>query len=260
MASPAARNRMQKLAQQSLAQESTTPQQANGYELMLIQINAHKRILKGIQSTELKVARKVEMLPEYEAWVQGVLEGGQGVQDDVMTTVMVWRLDVGDIEGGLDIAEYAIKHNLKLPDQFNRTLGTFVAEEVAESQIKLLTQGHEGDLVVLYRTLDATNDTDMPDEVRAKLHKAIGLSLEKTNPQEALEQLNRAFALHDKCGVKKDVERIQRTLKKQNEPIAKQAESNHGGFLGEFTSKLTSKLKTNSASQSNSENQKDTQA
>ena len=75
----------------------------------------------------------------------------------------------------------------------------------------------------------------MPDQVRAKLHKAMGLHLVRTataaddNPETvpagaakaaraaALDHLRRALALNDKCGVKKDIERLERELKKATE-------------------------------------------
>lgn len=55
----------------------------------------------------------------------------------------------------------------------------------------------------------------MPDEVRAKLHKVMGYGLrDNEQPELALNQLNRAFQLHERVGVKKDIERLERELKK----------------------------------------------
>lgn len=39
--------------------------------------------------------------------MNGVLEQGKGAQDDILMTVMLWRLDTGDIAGALEIARYA---------------------------------------------------------------------------------------------------------------------------------------------------------
>ncbi len=39
-----------------------------------------------------------------------VLADGRGAQDDIVMTVMLWRLDAGDIAGALEIAPYALKY------------------------------------------------------------------------------------------------------------------------------------------------------
>ncbi|MDY8569877.1 phage terminase small subunit, partial [Escherichia coli] len=35
--------------------------------------------------------------------------------DDILMTVMLWRLDTGDIAGALEIARYALKYGLTMP-------------------------------------------------------------------------------------------------------------------------------------------------
>jgi hypothetical protein len=55
----------------------------------------------------------------------------------------------------------------------------------------------------------------MPDQVRAKLHFAIGRHLAKagTDDATALDHLRRAVELHDKVGAKKDIEQLERKLR-----------------------------------------------
>lgn len=55
---------------------------------------ADQRTLKAIYSKELKAAKKRELLPFWLPWVNGVLEQGKGAQDDILMTVMLWRLDM----------------------------------------------------------------------------------------------------------------------------------------------------------------------
>ena len=70
----------------------------------------------------------------------------------------------------------------------------------------------------------AYSSHDMPDEVRAKLCKALGLGLrnsanidsdtpDKDTATTALAFLRRALELHARAGVKKDIERLERLLK-----------------------------------------------
>ena len=197
----------------SLAAESQTPAQANQYELMLAKMTTDRRRLHEVQSMERKAEVKRELLPDYAPWIQGVLEGNQGVQDDVLMTVMVWRVDAGDIAGAVQIARYAIQHNLSMPDQYKRTTACLIAEEIADGTIKAIAAGDKVDVAPLIDVVGLTQNQDMPDEVRAKLHKAVGYAFMESDKEKALGNLKRALALHDKVGVKKDIEKLERELK-----------------------------------------------
>ena len=184
---------------------------ASRYELMLAKLATDRARLHIVKSNERKAAVKRELLPEYEDYVTGSLEGGRGAQDDVLTTIMLWRIDAGDYTGALPIAEYALTHRLTLPDEFSRSTATVVAEEFAEQAIIALRAGQPFDVEQLKHVADLTEPHDMPDQVRAKLYKAIGLTVQD-KPDVALLYLNRALKLHDRSGVKQDIDRLQKQL------------------------------------------------
>lgn len=186
---------------------------ATGYELMLAKLAEDRRRLKEIQSMEAKADVKREVLPEYAPWVDGVLTSGSGAQDEVLMSVMVWRIDAGDYAGALDIAAYAIAHKLVMPDRYQRTTGTVIAEEVADAAKRARDGKASFDTAILQCTLTLTESADMPDQVRAKLHKELGLALAETDKAVALMHLQRATQLHDKVGVKKEIEKLERELK-----------------------------------------------
>ena len=194
------------------------------YELMLAKLQQDQLRLKQVQSQQNKAKVKGELLPEYVPYVDGVLAAGQGAQDDVLVTIMVWRFDAGDYAGGLDIAEYVIRHNLQTPNRFNRTTGCLVAEEVAEAALTVQKAGGVFPHDILTRTAVLTADQDMPDEARAKLTLALGRStlvgLDENNPgqpgqiQAGIDLLKSAIQQHNSCGGKKDLEGAERLLKK----------------------------------------------
>ena len=211
-------------AKAAAAAEPGQPVKANAYELQLIALADAKRALKQVQSVERKAEVKVRVLPQFLPWIRGVLEAGRGGQDEVLMTVMVWAIDVGNFELALEIAAYALRHNLTLPDQYKRDVATLVAEEIAEQSIAALAAGKQVNVDYLATAESLTAPRDMPDEVRAKLHKAIGLAhatqakLDSAEPdkgeaQNALAHFKRAVELHDRVGVKKDIERLERVLK-----------------------------------------------
>ena len=183
---------------------------ANQYDLMLVKLAEDKRRLKDIQSIERKIDVKRQLLPEYQPWLEGVILGNSGQQDDVFMTVLVWTIDTGDLEAAIPLADYAIRNNLAMPDQYQRTTACVIAEEAADLALK----GNAIDVILLQAVAGLTADHDMPDEVRAKLHKAIGYALRDAGQLvEARERLAYALQLHDKVGVKKDIERLDTQLK-----------------------------------------------
>ncbi|HBV3836790.1 terminase endonuclease subunit, partial [Escherichia coli] len=177
MTSPAQRHMMRVSAAMTAQREAAPLRHATVYEQMLVKLAADQRTLKAIYSKELKAAKKRELLPFWLPWVNGVLEQGKGAQDDILMTVMLWRLDTGDIAGALEIARYALKYGLTMPGKHRRTPPYMFTEEVALAAMRAHAAGESVDTRLLTDTLELTATADMPDEVRAKLHKITGLFL-----------------------------------------------------------------------------------
>lgn len=227
---PTLAQRTQQRKRAAVAAASTAADQpmagTGAYELQMAQLHQHHQQLKGIQSTHGKEELKAKLLPDYAPYIAGVLAAGQGAQDEVLTTVMVWRLDAGDYQGGLEIAAYVLEHGLTMPDRFARKVPCLVAEEIAEAALKALKAGGTFDIGLLAEADRLTAGEDMPDEVRAKLMLAMGrvaaaqVDPDKPNPADvhsleaARHFLTRALELHDKCGGKRDLELVDRQLKK----------------------------------------------
>ncbi|MBY5930776.1 terminase [Halomonas sp. DP8Y7-3] len=220
MTSPARRHFQRVSAAKAAGDAGETPMQGPAYELMQAALFEDYRRLKSTQSMERKAEIKREILPKYADYVDGVLEAGQGAQDDVLMRVMLWRIDAGDIAGAVTIARYALTHDLNPPDQFERSTAAIIAEEVADQGLKQLDEEDADVLALLKQLIDAENMTrqaDMHDQVRAKLFKALGYAQRAAGQLvEAQSSLERALALNDKVGVKKDLERIGREFKQQN--------------------------------------------
>lgn len=200
--------------------------EGSAYELMQAQLYEHRRTLKAIQSVERKIEAKRQFLPLYQAWVDGVLQAGQGGQDLVLTTVFVWCIDVGEYERALVIGDYILQHGLSLPDQYARDPATTLIDEMADGYLRgRMPADQASELLTMVAKL--TDGRDVPDQARAKLHKAIGYALIGKSgagdidvnvlPEEvascALPHLRRAMELFQGVGVKKDIERLERRLR-----------------------------------------------
>lgn len=198
------------------------------YEQQLAQLLQDRLRLKQVQSTQAKAELKRQLLGAYADYVSGVLEGGNGAQDEVLVTVMIWRIDAGDFWGALHIAAYVLKHGLVMPDRFARTTGCLIAEEVATAALNAQKAGQPFEPDLLFYTDALTVEQDMPDEARAKLYLAIGRAelegIDEERPgaegqlARGIAALQRAISLHDRCGGKKDLERAERLAKKHAAP------------------------------------------
>ncbi|WP_252500998.1 phage terminase small subunit, partial [Escherichia coli] len=65
---------------------------------------------------------------DYQPWIDGVLAADTGQADEVITTVMIWAADAGDIAQALRIGQYVLRHKIPMPDQYKRTTATVLVE------------------------------------------------------------------------------------------------------------------------------------
>jgi hypothetical protein len=201
---------------------------------VMLQLQEDQRRLKDIQSIEKKIALKAELLPTYGGWIDGVIKAGKvapGPLDQVFTTLMAWRIDVGDFEGAMPMIEHALLLGLTMPDRFKRATPSFVVEQVADAAIRAYEAGEDAarnfPAAILPELEDLIElvDADIHDEITAKLHRALGLAVLAGARDDDAEDLTarqaqalrcylRALELNERVGVKKDIEKLQRALKK----------------------------------------------
>lgn len=259
--SPAQRLKQEKIARLAIENEgaaglaperSRDGEGASEYELLLASLGEDEVALKSIQGNERKEEAKRHLIDKYtphvDATLAAAIETGTGVQDEILAMMMIWRFDIGDWPRGLDIAEHMLRHGLRLPSlkNFVRTPATIICENAAEAGLRAAGADKDFDVAILHRAAQLTADHDMPDQVRAKMAKAIGLHLIRQaeaaddNPEtatagaahaaraQALDHLRRALELDKNAGVKKQIERVESWLKKHASPVNEQADAAAG--------------------------------
>lgn len=224
------------------AAEFGTMQNTNAYEQQLMQLNSDKNRLKNIQSKQNKVELKRQLLPNYKPYLHGILEVKPGVQDAVVTEMLVWSIDVGEYDFALDLAEYVLEHGLKLPDRFERSEACFITEDIADEFLKVLKTDVSIDITVLERLESLITDEsldkskrDMPDEVKAKLYLALGKAemrlitgeqlVDLVHATRARDFLEQACKLDDKCGGRTDLNKMTKFVNKLQPVFAKSDEN-----------------------------------
>ena len=210
---PAARHRQKALSQKEVTNITAGPNQA--YRMLQLKLREDKQALKSKQSIQAKIELKRELVGHYDEWINATLSAGKGDQDNLLTTLMLWHIDIGNFGRALDIAEYAMKHDLKMPDAHQRTLATVVAEEIADTAKKLATSNEIDDeqIAQVLRASTITADADMPDQVRAKLSRQVGELTEAVNPVFALDNFQNALKFDENSGVKGSIKRLEKQLK-----------------------------------------------
>lgn len=211
--SPAARHRKKALSQKEVTNIAAGPNQA--YRMLQLKLREDKQALKSKQSIQAKIELKRELVGHYDEWINATLSAGKGDQDNLLTTLMLWHIDIGNFGRALDIAEYAMKHDLKMPDAHQRTLATVVAEEIADTAKKLATSNeiNSEQVAQALRASTITADADMPDQVRAKLSRQVGELTEAVNPVFALDNFQNALRFDANSGVKGSIKRLEKQLK-----------------------------------------------
>lgn len=206
------------------AAESAELDQFDEYEKMLHLLARHKKDLSNIQSMEKRAEYKKQILPDYLPWIEGALKAGTGKQDNVLMMWQVWAIDCGEYHLALEIADYAVHQQLKLPEQFDRTLGTMLAEEFADAAKFAQAAGETFELAYLQRVQDITQDEDMPDQSRARLLREIGLLLAESDPENALATMERALQLDINIGLKGEVKKLRKQLNKPDDDKSEKAD------------------------------------
>lgn len=213
-----ARQHFENVMAQRHGHPATDPAALTAYEQMLSRLHHDKTQLSAVQSMQTRADMKREMLPAYDAWIDGVLDTDSGTADEVLVTAMIWHLDAGNYDRALQLGQYVLRHGLSLPDSYHRTPATVLVDEICDPTLTALSAGQlpAASVVTLNTLAQLTDAHDMPDEVRAKLRKTQAYLLrqsgDEVDQQRALSLLKEALMLHDGVGVKKDIEVLTRQL------------------------------------------------
>ncbi|WP_171857870.1 phage terminase small subunit [Enterobacter kobei] len=222
MLTPAQKHFQKVMAERRGQADEESDIQRTAHEQILHRLRMDLSRLSGVQSEETKAEMKKSMLPEYEGWIEGTLDGDSGRQDEVITRLMVWAIDCREYALALRLGRYVVRHGLTLPDNFNRTAATFLTEEMSKPVLTLAAADADADLsastAVLDEVAEIVADSDMPDVVRAKLCKARALArrgaTDITTKAEALSLFREALTRNSNAGVKKEIATLAREVKK----------------------------------------------
>ncbi|PLL99339.1 terminase [Klebsiella michiganensis] len=221
MLTPAQKHFQKVMAERHGKTDEQSDTARTAHEQIMHRLRMDQSALKRVQSDQAKAAMKRQLLPHYEGWIEGTLDGDSGRQDEVIVTLMVWAIDAGDYALAVRIGRYVVTHGLLMPDRFNRTAATVLVDEICDPILVQVKADDATDVTPYLAVLDEvagfTASSDMPDVVRAKLCKVRAFALRNGTTEEqttALELLRQALTLDAGAGVKKEIDRLARVVKK----------------------------------------------
>ncbi|MBZ7401843.1 terminase [Klebsiella grimontii] len=229
MLTPAQRHFQKVMAERRGSSDERDAETRTAHEQILFRLHMHKSSLSQIQSRQAKAAVKASILPEFQGWIDGTIEGDSGRADSVITTLMVWAVDCSDYALALRIGRYVVKHGLSMPDDnYRRPAPTVLTEEICNPILNLATTDAGADLsgyiAMLDELAEIVADSDMPDEVRAKLCKVRAFCRRDTEDAEtkgeALKLFREAMSLNPGAGVKREIASLVSALKKVPQTVA----------------------------------------
>ena len=237
MKSPARRHRERMTAATAGDNPAATARASDQYQTMMAGLWTMRRDLKDMKSIERKVDYKRDhALPQLMDYVDGVITADAGGENEIVTNAMIWLFDIGDLDRGLAVADYVVAHGLDAPDRYERDAVTIVADEASDRVLDRLKAEPAPDADAL-AALDSQmahvaqiiDGHDLHDQVSAKVLKAQGyVARDRGNAAGAVAYLKRALGLHDGIGVKKDIERLEREIKKAEADKSAPAQNDAG--------------------------------
>lgn len=168
-------------------------------------------VLKRFDSVKKKAAYKAERLPRYIDWVNGRIEADRGEPDRIVTYMLAWTIDTGNIGPFIEIARYMLTHDLDAP--FETKLPSFIADN-ARAHIEELSIEEGLTIATLIK------GRDVNDQAHAKFLRALGEKIEAERGDEiTLEEKRTVLAIFTKAvefdanvGVKKRAELLAKEI------------------------------------------------
>ncbi|EQM70958.1 phage terminase small subunit [Pseudomonas tohonis] len=209
--------------------------QANAQKHLALQVAALDVDLERLSTFDSHEHRRLikrdELLPKYLPYVQRYRESGLNYPNPVVANVLVWLFDTFQFEQGLELALFCIGQGQALPERFDRTVPTFVADTVidwAEAEFKA---GRSPEPYLSHFLpfvdsvlpgLDPDHELPLPtpwslfERIPARYHKVLGsMAMDREEWALAVAHFQRAEALHPEIGVKTRREAAEKALRKQ---------------------------------------------
>lgn len=190
-------------------------------QMMMVALDSDLKRLAGIQSRQSKTAlKRDELIPRYHDYLLAMMVENQARTPEIIARNMIWAFDAGKAAWGFELGQFAVKHNIAMPEGFRRDVrNAFVgdAARLALSWIKERGKDALKDLGFIWQVWELADGNnagtwDLLDDIRADLYKAVGFVCEYKEGflPDALDLYKAAKALNPRIGVTRDIARLEK--------------------------------------------------
>lgn len=159
------------------------------------------RLNKIPSKMERKEIKRLSV-PEYDEYIQPLLVSGKtGKNNDVFAWVLVWCVDAGLLDQAIKMLAVALDNELTAPRLFtSRKLPEIVVEDIS-----VIVGNHQTPEIFkdyLFQLEDLTKQTSLPDYIRSKLYRALGLAVMNQSAHDAAKWFEKSVEYNPKGGAK----------------------------------------------------------
>lgn len=219
--SPAMKHRALVEAQKSASSDDNgdIPVNQQLYRAFTIKLRSDLARLAKIPSKIERNRIKGELIAEYEDFLEPLLKAGiTGQHNHVFARLLIWCVDAGHYDRALELLAVAMANDLSTPSQFSaRKLPEIIVEDIA---MAVIHSPEPDQLLDMLERLEAlVRDISLPDYVKAKLFKALGLASMNQDDEKSLNWFQQAFTYNPKGGVKSHINRLEKRKQVASSPI-----------------------------------------
>ncbi|WP_432745791.1 phage terminase small subunit [Methylobacter sp. G7] len=171
--------------------------------------------IKAEPTLEGKARIKQTVLPTYLGFVDEYMDKAHNYPNDVAVLVMIWLLDIGSIEIGLNLALFLVKQQQKMPERFNRPMPEFLCDFIYDwANVELKAEHSASPYLDQLIAAAEADKWDMNPLFLSKLYSMLAKHKKRNGDYaEALALCLKAEAINpDKAGVKGMKEELQKLL------------------------------------------------
>ena len=180
--------------------------------LMLASLENDVQRLHEINSLQRKQAVKsAELLPRYRDYVTSHMTAGKK-PGPVLVRVMIWAFDVGDVDYGMQLAEYIHeKGGAVMPEGFKRNFANYALGTVGDIAVSQMTnkQPVTDHITTVAEWMHDHPQWDIVDKIKAAVLKGQGGWLEQNAALEsALISYEQAQALDSGVNLRRKIKQL----------------------------------------------------
>jgi hypothetical protein len=187
---------------------------AKEYHQLLTAIRADCVNLSTLPSGSGRLPAKRNLVATWLPFVERYLKGDDVYRNEIMTQVMIWLFDLGEIDDAIRIGLLAIEQKQAMPERFKRDVRTYVADAVlAWAQATRERDAAASIDPYFWNMLTLVLEWPVHDQIKLQYLKFAAQEKTENYPTIALDYYRQAVALDPtKAKCKTAIDKLEKRL------------------------------------------------